>query len=521
MHVNVQDNHFTNSLESLTMRYFLGSDIGTSGCKSIIINEQGQMLSWALASYRTERTRPGWAEHHPRDWFTAFVHSSQLAMSRASIGSDEIDTLCVVGITHNAVLLDDNGQVVRPSILYTDTRSDLQSKRLTERFGGAVFARTQNAMGTLWTWPQLLWIKEHEPEKWARVAHILFPKDYIRHLLAPGFITDHVDPVGSLLYDPLHKDWVPEFLQTLDLNPGMLPRVQHSLSEASFITDEGAARSGLNPGTRIITGTTDTAAEVIGTGLMQPGQVIVKLATVGRIMGITDRPLPHPTFLNYPHVVDGLWYPGNSTKFGASALKWALSALWQGGDTDLVELNRAVAQIPAGSHGLLFHPYLDGAFTPVWDKDIRASFLGLHVNHTRAHMTRAVMEGVAFSIRNALSDATQAGLGPINEIRLIGGGARSDPWAQIMSDVLNQSLKVPEAADAAYGAALMAAASTGAIELTTASLESLLKMRAVFEPITFNVRLYEDLFNIYLAAIETIKPISHKLGAIDALSRSR
>ncbi len=502
------------------MSYFLGCDIGTSGCKSIVVNSDGQMLSWAISGYATQRAHPGWAEHKPSDWFMAFRESSQQALARASILPDEIDTLCIVGITHNAVLLDANGQVIRPSILYTDTRSDLQSKRLHDTFGDAIFARTQNAMGSLWTWPQLLWIKEHEPANWKRVARILFPKDYVRHLVTLRFVTDHVDPAGTLLYDPLKKDWVPEFIQSLGLTAEMLPHVQHALAEVGTITEIGAQRSGLAPGTRVITGTTDTAAEVIGTGLTEPGQVIVKLATVGRIMGITKQPLPHSTFLNYPHVLDGLWYPGNSTKFGASALRWAQSALWNGVATDLFALNEAVEQIPAGSNGLLFHPYLDGAFTPVWDKDIRASFLGLHVNHSKGHLTRAVMEGVAFSIRNALNDAVQAGLGHIDEVRLIGGGARSDAWAQIMTDVLNHPIRVPEAADAAYGAALMAAASTEALTLDAASLAPLVKLRSDLTPIDKHVRLYDDLFGIYLDAINALKPLSHKLGAIDVLSRS-
>lgn len=491
--------------------YVLGSDIGTSGAKSVVLDARGRVCGWAIADYPTLRPCPGWAEQHPEDWFKAFCTTVQRAIEEAGIAPENIATVCVVGITHNAVLLDEGGRVLRPSIIYTDTRSEVQVKSLRDRWGSEVSRRAYNELSPLWTWPQLLWVRENEPGIWRRVRRILFPKDYVRHRIAPSFLTDTIDAVGTLLYNPAEQAWIEDFCTDLGLPPGALPRPVQPCQIVGQVSRDGAAMSGLAPGTPVIAGTTDTAAEMFGAGAVRPGQATVKLATVGRIATIGEGPISDPKFLNYPHVLEGLWYPGTSTKFAASAFAWAGQVFWNH-DHQQVDYNlmdQAAATAPPGSGGLIFHPHLAGEFAPYWDPHLRAGFLGVSVNHRRAHFTRAVMEGVGFSMRDALESILATGL-DIREIRLIGGGAVSDLWSQIMTDILRREVLVPEGSDAAYGAALLAGVASELFEPEPAFLDGLISFRAHLSPGPA-AEVYDELFAIYQEATEAITPVSHRL----------
>ncbi|MEA3338311.1 MAG: FGGY family carbohydrate kinase [Chloroflexota bacterium] len=490
----------------------LGSDLGTSGCKSIVLDAEGNIRGWALEDYPTLRPHPGWAEQHPGDWFSAFRNTAQQAIRQAEVEPEEIAAVCIVGITHNAVLLDENDAVLRAAILYTDIRSQTQSEALLQKWGDAIFQRTFNPLSPVWTWPQLQWIKENEPEVWRQTRRILFPKDYVRHQIAPSFLTDTIDPVGTCLYDPLENQWIDLFCADLGLPPEVWPEPVEPWCVVGGVSKQAAAETGLVPGTPVIAGTTDTAAEVFGTGAIRPGQTTVKLATVGRIATISEDPVPDPTFFNYPHVLEGLWYPGTSTKFAASAFTWARRAFWDEGDRshDYKLMDQAAAGVPPGAGGVIFHPYLAGEFAPSWDPYLRASFLGVGIQHNRAHFTRAVMEGVAFAIRDALESILATGL-EVDEIRLIGGGAASDLWAQIMTDVLQRELLVPESADAAFGSALMAGVAAGMFEAKSDSIGDLIRIRARRFPDEKRSTLYDDLFGIYRQAAESISDVSHQL----------
>ena len=492
--------------------YILGSDLGTSGCKSIVMDAQGSILGWAIESYPTESLYPGWAEQNPQDWYAAFCNTTRRAISKAGIDPAEIAVVCIVGITHNAVLLDRQERVLRPSIIYTDIRSVSQTEAILERWGGQVFERTWNMAGPLWTWPQLMWVREHEPEIWKQVHRILFPKDYVRNLIAPSFLSDPIDPVGSLLFDPIRQCWIPEFIETLGLTEAALPPLSPVTQIVGRITAEAAEKSGLRPGTLVATGTTDTAAEVFGVGAQKCGQAIIKLATVGRIMAVSDKPLPSPAFLNYPFVLPGYWYPGTSTKFAASAFNWVRRAFWSVDEEDGIYdiMDQDAGSIPPGSGGLLFHPYLAGEFAPAWDPYLRASFLGIGRDHNRSHFTRAVMEGVGFSLRDALESVIEMGLS-INEIRLIGGGSESRIWSQIMADIINREIAVPVGNDAAFGAALLGGVAVGIFDSSPETISRLIHFRSHHSPDPDSVVLYDQLFSIYKEAARATQQVSHKL----------
>ncbi|MBN1149510.1 MAG: hypothetical protein JXA78_19775 [Anaerolineales bacterium] len=492
--------------------YLLGSDLGTSSCKSIIIDSRGAICGWATKDYATLRLHPGWAEQDPQAWYQAFCETVRQAIERSQVDPAEIVMVSIVGVTHNAVLLDEHGQALRPSILYTDTRSASQADDLLHRWGGRVFERTWNQLSPLWTWPQLEWLRQQEQETWGRVRRILFPKDYVRNRVAPSFVSDTIDPAGSLLYDPCRGEWIAEFYQSLGLSQDVFPEIRSPWEIVGGVCQEAASATGLAPGTNVIAGTTDTAAEVFGVGALHPGQATIKLATVGRITAISEKPIDNPSFLNYPHVLEGLWYPGTATKFAASAFTWARKAFWDDGESayDYQLMDRAAESIPPGSSGVLFHPYLAGEFAPAWDPYLRGSYLGVSVDHTRAHFTRAVMEGVGFAIREALESVIRMGL-EVDEIRLLGGGTESRLWAQIITDIVGREAILPVGTDAAYGAALMAGVAAGIFDKTQESIDALIKFQARLYPDSARVALYNDLFEIYQQAASLLKEISHKL----------
>jgi xylulokinase len=502
---------------STASSYMVGSDLGTSGCKSVVIDSTGRVCGWAREDYPTLRPQPGWAEQNPRDWYSAFCRSVRQALLNASVEARQIAMVAIVGVTHNAVLLDDNNRVLRPSIIYTDNRSQVESKALQGRWGDEIFKRTVNKMGPLWTWPQLEWVKSHEPEIWKAVRRILFQKDYVRWLLTGDMATDPIDAAGTLLYDPVNSEWIDDFCGELGISPDILPELRPPLALAGRVLTERSEESGLAAGTPVITGTTDTAAEVFGAGAVRVGQATVKLATVGRITVVNPGPFPNPAFLNYPHILENLWYPGTATKYAASAYTWARETFWKDGDSlpEYSIVDDEAGRAPAGAGGLLFHPHLDGEFAPHWDPDLRGSFVGVSIHHRRPHFTRAVLEGVGFAIRQAFDDISGLGIN-FGEIRLIGGGARSDLWAQIMADILNREILIPQNADAAYGAGLMAGITAGFINPTPSALEETISLRTCLSPNPEITGLYNELFQIYLMAGKMLAPISYSLQKYQA-----
>ncbi|RPI97784.1 MAG: xylulokinase, partial [Chloroflexi bacterium] len=340
----------------------------------------------------------------------------------------------------------------------------------------------------------------------------LFQKDYVRHRLAPSFITDTIDAEGTLFFDPLREQWIPEFCADLGLDPGWLPPVVKPYERVAAVSDQGASDTGLRAGTPVITGTTDTVAEVLGAGAVQAGAACVKLASVGRIAVVSSHPVARAHILNYRHVVDGLWYPGTASKYAASAFRWLREWLWSDDCEPSIyqRMDRVAATVPAGSQGVLFHPHLMGEWAPHWNEKMRGSFLGLTVRHGRAHLTRATLEGVAFALRDALIEMESLGLSA-HDIRLIGQGANSELWAAIVCNVLNRPLMIPQSTDAAFGAALITAIGAGMIAPEPAAVNRVTHMRMHLEPDARLVSTYDTLFGIYREADAALRLVSERL----------
>jgi xylulokinase len=505
---------------------FLGSDIGTGSCKTVVIDDRGTVVARAAATYSCSHPEPGWVEQDPEDWFAAFCMTTRQVLATthqllrtSGLGPVSMAAVCIAGVTHNPVLLDGNDNLLRPAIHFWDKRSVEQVEQIKVRWGDEVRLRACNEVDPLWTWPQLLWLREHEPDVWGRIAHLLFPKDYVRHRLVPSSsVTDTIDPAGTLLYDPRTSTWIAPFVSDLGLSHKALPVVRPPMSLVGYVGEQGVAASGLALGTPVLTGTTDTAAEVIGSGALNAGQAILKLASVGRIMLVMERPLDDPHSLNYPHVFEGLWYPGSVIKHGASSYRWAKQLLWPELEEGMAyrQMDQAAAAVPAGCEGLLFHPHLSGEYAPQWDPRLRASFTGLTLRHSRDHMTRAVLEGVAFQIRAALEQIEDAG-GAFHELRLIGGGATSLLWSQIMADVLGHRLLVPAEQAAAYGAALLAGMAVGLLPGEGSDLAERIQIRRQIRPEPTRVALYERLYDLYRKVGASQTESSHILNNLSGL----
>ncbi|MBI9045269.1 MAG: hypothetical protein JEZ06_12340 [Anaerolineaceae bacterium] len=492
--------------------YVIASDLGTGSCKTVVIDNNGVVIGSAQAEYQSKYLQPGWVEQHPEDWVQAVGITVREALSKSKICPDDVAAFGIVGVTHNAVLLDIDGEILRPCILYLDTRSQLECSDLYKRWGKEIFSRTLNSISPIWTWPQLLWVKRNQPETWVKVNKILFQKDYVRNRLAPSFVSDTIDVEGSLLFDPIQNVWIKEFIEDLEIDISVFPEVLSPTEIAGHIDQAGSILTGLPEGTPVITGTTDTAAEVFGAGAVKPGHGTIKLASVGRITCVTTQPILHPNSINYRHVLDGLWYPGTSTKYASAAFRWLRDVMWPG--ETFITMDKAAQNVPAGCNGLIFHPHLQGEWAPYWDHNLRGDFLGLTMRHSRPHLSRAVMEGVSFSLRAAMEYTQKFGL-PVDEIVLIGRGSISSLWAQIISNVLNRPIHIPVEKDAAYGAALITGIGAGIFPKESEGIRSLIKFEKERIPNPLAVKKYDELFNIYQEADEVIKLISQSLTVFD------
>lgn len=492
-------------------RYILGSDISTSGCKSLVLDNDGKIIGESSTRFKTKREKNGFSEQNPLSWLSSFIKTSQRAIKSANINPESIEVIGIDGVTHNAVLLNSHKEVIRDSILYTDNRCTKEVEFLNNNFGKTIFSETCNSPSLVWTWPHLMWLKKNEPEVWKNIQYILFPKDYIRNSLSDSMVTDLIDPVGSLLYNPIKNCYIEEFIHSLGLSVDVFPKVQNAFDVVGSLNSRYSNILGILKGTPIICGTTDTAAELFGIGLKNPHEASIKLATVGRIYALSTEFLDDPKAINYPYLIRDLWYPGTATKFAASAFTWVINAFYDNKNHEILykKIDENASLVNPGCDGLIFHPYLDGEFAPYWDNNISGGFWGTKVIHTKNHFIRAVMEGVGYAIRDAFEDMLKHGL-IVSDIRLIGGGASSHLWGQIMADILGKKVLVPSRVDAAFGIALMAGFSCNIFNTSINSMDDLIKIQNTYHPYSSNVELYNQSFSIYKDLAQIYSDLSLK-----------
>jgi xylulokinase len=444
-------------------RFLLGIDVSTTGAKALLIDEQGSVVSSATTPLTLFTPRPLWSEQDPREWWSGTVGSIRQALDQAGISGDSVVAVGLTGQMHGLVLLDADGEVLRPAILWNDQRTGPQCDEIRRRLGKERLIQiTGNNALTGFTAPKVLWVQQNEPEIYSQAAHLLLPKDYVRYCLTGEYATDKAGASGTILFDLAERDWSPEVLSALEIPAGWLPPTYEGPQVTGQVSQASAEATGLAPGIPVVAGGGDQSAQAVGVGAVEPGIIALTLGTSGVVFATTPAPLVEPQgrLHAFCHALPDRWHFMGVMLSAAGSLQWYRDTLAPGIDfEDLVEEAR---NISPGSEGLLFLPYLTGERTPYPDPLARGAWVGLTVRHERAHLTRAVLEGVAFGLKDSFMLIQQAGLGAIQQVRVSGGGARSSLWQQILADVLGVELVTVNTTEgAAFGAALLAAVGAG------------------------------------------------------------
>ncbi|MBR2616426.1 MAG: xylulokinase [Clostridia bacterium] len=492
--------------------YGLGVDIGSGSVKLTLLSREGRIVGTAGCEYPTFYPFVGGCEQEPEDWCRAFRTALSELIEKTGIRSEEIKTVAPDAATHTAVLLDEEKRVLRRAILWTDQRCTREVSYLKEQHLDLIRAQCLNTPTTVWTLPQLMWLRTHEPEVWDRVRHLLFAKDYLRYRLCGTLMTDHIDAAGSMFYDVTKERWSEELCEVGGIRTEWLPALKSPVDRAGVVTEAAAAEFGLAPGTAVMVGTTDTVMEVFAAGSVEEGHATVKLATAGRICVISDHRLDSPFIFNYRHVVPGLWYPGTATASCANSYRWYRDTV---GRAPYPRLDEGAERVPAGSDGLLFHPYLNGELTPYNDPELRGSFTGLSASHTTAHFTRATLEGVAMSLRECMGVLKDLGV-EMKRVRIIGGGAKGALWRQIVADVLGLRMEKVKVDDSSFGSAMLAAVGIGWFESFAEAAETCIEIDSVTEPNKANQRVYDEAFERYRAIAAALGPLYRKEKRYDS-----
>ncbi|MDP4132448.1 MAG: FGGY family carbohydrate kinase [Bacillota bacterium] len=439
------------------MKYVLGIDFGGGASKATLLSENGTIAAVNTVEYPTLYPKIGLTEQDPMDWYYATKENIKKVLEKSKVSSSDIVAVSLDAATHTAVVMDENFNVLRPSIYWTDTRSTFEVSYLKEHYNDLILNKALHNVDTIWTMPQLLWIKNNEPEIWGKTKKILFAKDFVRHQLTGDYVTDYIEAEGSMLFDYNKLCYSEELCEVLGLDTSMLPRIVKPTDIAGEVTKEASEDTGLKEGTPVLCGTTDTVMEVFASGAIREGQMTVKLATAGRICVVTNKSYPNKHLINYSHVIDNLWYPGTATKSCAASYRWYRDTFGE----DYKILDEGASKIPAGAEGLMFHPYLNGELTPYADPKLCGSFIGIRAFHNKAHFTRAVLEGVSMSILDCKKALEGIGIPHESEAVIIGGGGQSPLWRKITSDMLGITLIQKKYSDSSFGSAMLAGVAAG------------------------------------------------------------
>ncbi len=443
--------------------WFLGMDVGTGGTRAVVVNAAGKLMGSASCDHAPFRAEhPGWAEQDPEDWWRAAKEAIKGALAATPEPKEPIAAIALTGQMHGAVMLDEKGAVLRPALIWCDTRTQPECDWLTEKIGyERLIELTCNPALPNFTLTKLLWVKKHQPEIFAKIAHIMCPKDYVRYRLTGEFAIDVQEASGTLLLDVTHRRWSKEVAEVAGIKESWLPRVFESPEICARISAEAEGLTGLAAGTPVAAGAGDQGAGAVGMGILQPGSVSATIGTSGVVFAATAQPTKDPKgrLHTFCHAVPGLWHVMGVTQSAGLSLSWLKETFFAGQSYDA--LNEGAAKVPAGSEGLEWAPYLLGERTPHLDPEVRAAFAGIGVNHTAAHFVRAVLEGVAYSLEDTFTLFAELGI-PVSAIRLGGGGARGALWRRIQAGIYGQAVEVLVAEEGgAFGCALMAGVGVG------------------------------------------------------------
>jgi len=441
-------------------------DVGTGGTRAVLVDDKGQLIASASSEHEPFRTpHPGWAEQDPEDWWRAAQQAIREVI--AAVPGARIQAVGLTGQMHGAVMLDKDGKVLRLSLIWCDQRTGEQCDWLHEQFGGGEKGRerlielTANPALPNFTLTKLLWVRDHEPEIFVKIAHVMCPKDYVRYRLTGTYAIDVHEASGTLLLDVAHRRWSTEVARVAGIPESWLPELFESPEICAKISEEAAGLTGLTAGTPVAAGAGDQGAGAVGMGILQPGSVSATIGTSGVVFAATAAPTrdPHGRLHTFCHAVPGRWHVMGVTQAAGLSLRWLRETLAP--DQTYDQLTAAAAQVPAGSDGLLWTPYLLGERTPHLDSNATAAFVGITATTTRAHCTRAVLEGVAYSLKDTFTLFAELGI-PVKGVRLGGGGARGPLWRTIQANIYGYPCERLTAEEGgAFGAALLAGVGAG------------------------------------------------------------
>jgi xylulokinase len=505
----------------------LGIDTGTGGTRAVLVDETGRVVSSSTAEHAAiSSSHPGWAEQYPDDWWRAACRAIPECLERAGVNPAEIAGIGLTGQMHGLVLLDKNSKVLHPSLIWCDQRTGAECEAITEKIGaGRLIELTANPALTGFTLPKIWWVQKNEPEVWARVRSIFLPKDYVRFRLTGTRAIDVADASGTLLLDVVNRKWSAPMMEASRLSEDMLPRVFESPEVASRVSEEGARATGLRAGIPVVAGAGDQAAGAVGMGIVRPGAVSATIGTSGVVFAATASPFldPQGRIHTFCHAVPNRWHVMGVTQAAGYSLRWFRdqfgAALAAPGDPqrdpyDLL-LDEA-GQAPAGSDGLLWAPYLMGERTPHLDPLARGALVGLTATHRRAHVIRAILEGVAFSLRDTLTIFSELKL-PVESIRLGGGGARGALWQQIQADVYGMTVDLVEAEEGpAYGAALLAGVGAGVWTSVEEACDKSVRVATRVQAEKSRVALMNERYEAFRKLYPSLRGVMHDLASLPA-----
>ncbi len=498
------------------MAYYLGLDIGTSGTKALLVDERGTKIASDTQEYPLSTPRPLWAEQDPADWWAGCVAATRAVLRGAGVDGSAIAGIGLSGQMHGSVFLDKDNNVLRPALLWCDQRTQAECDWITSQVGrDNLAAMIANPVLPGFTSPKIVWLRRHEPDVYAQVAKVLLPKDYIRFLLTGAFATEVSDASGTALFDVAHRKWSADMLAAADIPAAWMPECAESIEITGYVSTDAAAQTGLAAHTPVAGGGGDQAAGAVGSGIVEPGVVSSTVGTSGVVFAFAQTPAVDPELRmhTFCHAVPDAWHVMGVSLSAGGSLRWLRDTFYQpegvvakttGGDPyDLMA--QGAAQVAPGSEGLIFLPYLTGERTPHPDPDARGVFFGMTLRHTRAHFSRAVLEGVAYALDDTFQIFRELGV-PVTQVRASGGGAKSAVWRQIHADVTgyaHTTLSVDEGP--ALGAAILAMVGTGAYSTVADACRSVIQTVDTTAPQADAHRAYQKFTPIYRALYPALK----------------
>ncbi len=495
-------------------QYLIGIDVGTSGTKSVLFDIKGNVIASETREYPMSQPQNGWAEQNPEDWWDAAVCTLRKLTEQATDG--EIVGIGLSGQMHSLVMLDECNEVIRPAILWCDQRTGAECVQMEEMIGRETLVRiTGNPAMPAFTAAKLLWVRNHEPQNFARCKHILLAKDYIRFRLTGEYATEVSDASGMQLMHIEEHTWSEEICDKLGIDVSALAKIYESPDVTGHVTEGVAALTGLSQGIPVAGGAADNAAAAVGMGICQEGRAFTTIGTSGVILAHTDRPVTDPkgrvnTFCS---AVPDAWQLLGVTQAAGLSLNWfrrTLASEWS-----YREIDEICKRIPIGSERLLYLPYLMGDRTPILDSNARGVFFGLSAMHTKQHMARAVIEGISFSLYSCLEVLREIDV-PIGDMALCGGGGKSPFWQQLLSDLYDMPIKTTVSEEgAALGVAILAGCAAGLYESVPKGCEAIVREKNRSLPNSENTPLYRNYYRIYADLYPALKASFHKLAVQD------